>query len=204
MRTSILAAALAAAIATSSSFAQAPPAPPVNVRGTVEKLDGDMLKVKSRDGQDMSIKLAADTPVAGTVKRSLSDLKAGDFIASTSMKGPDGKLHAMEIHIFTEAQKKVVPQLQVPYDLAPQSIMTNAIVEGVAGAPQGTTLKLTYKDQQTELVVGADTPIVASVPADRSLLKPGAAVYIAARKQPDGSLAAARITAEKDGVKPPM
>ena len=203
MRTLILAAALAA-IAASSSLAQAPPAPPVNIRGTVAKLDGDMLMVKSRDGQEVSLALAADTPVAATVKRSLGDIKAGDFIASTSMKGADGKLHAIEIHIFSEAQKKTVPQLQVPSDLAPQSIMTNAVVEGVASAPQGTTLKLTFKDQQTELVVGPDTPIVTAVPADRSLLKPGAAVFIATRKQPDGTLAAGRITAEKDGVKPPM
>jgi len=201
---SLILAAVAAALAATASLAQTPPAPPVNIRGTVVALDGDTLKLKSREGQDVSLALAPDTPVAGTVKRSLSDIKAGDFIASTSMKGADGKLHAMEIHIFTEAQKKIVPQMQVPYDLAPQSIMTNAIVEGIAAAPQGSTLKLSFKDQQTELVVGPDTPIVATVPADRSLLKPGAAVYIAARKQPDGALSVARITAEKDGVKPPM
>ena len=35
-------------------------------------------------------------------------------------------------------------------------------------------------------------------------LKPGAAVYLTARKGDDGSLAAVRIVAEKDGVKPPM
>ena len=104
MRVLIIAAALAA-IAASSSLAQAPPAPPVNIRGTVAKLDGDKLTVKSRDGQDVSVALAADTPIAGTVKRSLADIKAGDFIASTSTKGADGKLHALEIHIFSEAQK---------------------------------------------------------------------------------------------------
>lgn len=204
MRSAIFAAAIAAAVMALPAFAQAPAAPPMNIRGTVDKLDGQMLMVKSREGQDVSVALADNVPITGTVKRSLADIKPGDFIASTSTKGPDGRLHALEIHIFTEAQKKVVPQLQIPYDLAPQSIMTNAIVEGVAGAAQGTTLKLTYKDQQTELVVPPDTPIVATVPADKSLLKPGAAVFIAARKEPDGKLAAVRITAEKDGVKPPM
>jgi hypothetical protein len=203
MRSAILVAALAGAIVTLPVFAQAPP-PPIYVRGTVEKLDGEALTVKSREGQAVSIKLGGDVPVSATVKRSLSDIKPGDFIASTSVKESDGKLHALEIHIFTEAQKKIVPQLQVPYDLAPQSIMTNAIVEGVAGAPQGQVLKLTYKDQQTELVVPPNTPIVAAVPGDKSLLKPGAAVFITARKQPDGMLSAVRITAEKDGVKPPM
>jgi len=204
MRSAIFAVGLAGAVAALPVLAQAPPAPPINIRGTVEKLDGDTLTVKSREGQDVSVMLAANVPVSGTVQRSLADIKAGDYIASTSLKAADGKLHALEIHIFSEAQKKIVPQLQVPYDLAPQSIMTNAIVEGVSAAPQGELLKLTFKDQQTELVVPPGTPVVAAVPGDRGLLKPGAAVYISARKQPDGMIAAIRITAEKDGVKPPM
>lgn len=204
MRSLIFAAGLAAAVAALPTFAQAPPGPPMNIRGTVEKLDGETLMVKSREGQEVSVMLGANVPVSATVKRSLSDIKPGDYIASTSVKGSDGKLHALEIHIFGEAQKKTVPQLQVPYDLAPQSIMTNAIVEGLASAPQGQVFKLSYKGEQTEIVVPPDTPVVSFVPADKSLLKPGAAVYIAARKQPDGMFSAIRITAEKDGVKPPM
>jgi hypothetical protein len=42
------------------------------------------------------------------------------------------------------------------------------------------------------------------VPGDASLLKPGAAIFTGALKKPDGSLSATRVTAEKDGVKPPM
>jgi len=54
------------------------------------------------------------------------------------------------------------------------------------------------------VIVGPDTPIVTYVPGDASLLKPGAAIFCIAQKKADGSLTAARITAEKDGVKPPM
>jgi hypothetical protein len=35
-------------------------------------------------------------------------------------------------------------------------------------------------------------------------LKPGVAVVMFARKLPDGKLSAAGVTAEKNGVKPPM
>jgi hypothetical protein len=48
------------------------------------------------------------------------------------------------------------------------------------------------------------TPIVAFVPGDAGLLKPGAAIFAIALKQPDGTLSAVRVTAEKNGVKPPM
>jgi len=47
-------------------------------------------------------------------------------------------------------------------------------------------------------------PVLAYVVADRALLKPGAAVVTVASKKPDGSLVTSRLTAEKDGVKPPM
>jgi hypothetical protein len=53
-------------------------------------------------------------------------------------------------------------------------------------------------------VIGPKTVIVGYVPGDPSLLKPGAAVFVIAFKQPDGSLKAMRVTAERNGVKPPL
>jgi len=82
--------------------------------------------------------------------------------------------------------------------------MTNATVAGITGAPQGQTLKVTYKGSESEIVVGPDTPIFGYGTGDTSLLKPGAAIFIVALKNPEGSLSASRVTAEKDGGKPPM
>jgi hypothetical protein len=82
--------------------------------------------------------------------------------------------------------------------------MTNATVTGIAGAPQGQTLKVSYKGGESEIVVGPDTPVFGYGAGDASLLKPGAAVFIVALKKPDGTLTTQRVTAEKDGVKPPM
>ncbi len=182
----------------------APQGTPTRIRGTVEKLEGQTLTVKSRDGQDMQIALAPNFTVAGVAKRSITDIKPGDFVAATSVKGTDGRQHAIELHIFVEAQRGVVPELQTPWDLVPDSLMTNAIVGNVSSTDGGHVLKMTYKGNDTEIVVDRDIPIVTYVPGDPSLLKPGAAVFLIAQKQPDGSLTAARVTAEKDGVKPPM
>jgi hypothetical protein len=176
---------------------------PTRIRGTIEKLDGHALTVQSREGQQVTIGLAPDFTVLGVAKRSLGDIKAGDYVASTSVKGTDGKLHALEIHIFPEAMRGV-GEGQRPTDLAPNSLMTNATVSGVTAAPQGQVLKVSYKGGEAEVTVGSDTPIVTYVPGDPSLLKPGAAVFCVAQKKADGSLTATRVTAEKDGVKPPM
>jgi hypothetical protein len=173
------------------------------VRGTVEKLDGQTLKVKSREGQELTILLAPDFTVSGVVKRSLADIKAGDYVASTSVRGSDGKLHAIEVHIFPEAMRGTA-EGQFAWDLVPDSIMTNATVAGITAAPQGQVLKVTYKGGESDITVPNDIPIVTYVPGDASLLKPGAAIFMAALKKSDGTLTAARVTAEKDGVKPPM
>jgi hypothetical protein len=192
-----------------SAAAQAPPSPaasdvtPTRVRGTIEKVDGPTLTVQSRDGRQVTIGLASNFTVLGVAKRSLADIKAGDYVASTSVKGADGHLHALEIRIFPEAMRGV-GEGQRPTDLVPNSRMTNATVSGVTVAPQGHVLKVSYKGGEAEVVVGPDTPIVTYVPGDLSLLTPGAAIFCIAQKRFDGSLTATRVTAEKDGVKPPM
>ena len=194
---------LTAIVVTILAFPVAAQNPPTRIRGTVEKLDGQALTVKSREGQQVTITLAPNVAVAYLVKKGLADIKAGDFVASTSMKGTDGKNHSIELRIFPEALRGV-GEGQYAWDLAPESLMTNATVSGVTGAPQGQTLKVTYKGGESELVVGPETPIFGYGTGDMSLLKPGAAVFIVAQKQADGTLTAARVTAEKDGVKPPM
>jgi hypothetical protein len=204
MRVRSLLAAIVLTIPALPVAAQNPPGnPPVRIRGTVDKLDGHALTVKSREGQQVAVTLAPNVTVAYLVKKSLADIKAGDFVASTSVKGTDGKNHSVELRIFPEAMRGL-GEGQYAWDLAPESLMTNATVSGVTDAPQGQTLKVTYKGGESELVVGPDTPIFGYGSGDISLLKPGAAVFIVAQKQPDGSLTASRVTVEKDGVKPPM
>ena len=199
----LLAGALIALLALPAAAQNTPQSTPTRIRGTVEKLDGQTLTVKSREGPELTIVLAPDFAVSYLVKKGLGDIKAGDYVATTSMKGTDGKNHAVELRIFPESLRGVA-EGQFPWDLMPDSLMTNATVSGVTAAPQGQTLKVNYKGNESEIVVGTDTPIFGYGSGDATLLKPGAAVFLVAQKKPDGSLSAARVTAEKDGVKPPM
>src|SRR6516165_1051524 len=199
----LVAGALVALLVSPAAAQNAPDGTPTRIRGTVEKLDGQTLTVKSREGPELTIALAPNFTVSAVVKRSLGDIKAGDFVGAASTKGTDGKLHALEVLIFPEAMRGT-GEGERPWDLTPDSLMTNATVSGISGAPQGQTLKVTYKGGESEIVVAPNTPIVTFAPGDASLLKPGAAIITAASKQADGSLTASRVTAEKDGVKPPM
>src|SRR5689334_12824796 len=177
------------------SLAQTPPATtPTRIRGAVEKLDGQTLVIKTREGTLATITLAPNFAVNGIVKKDLADIKQGDYVGVASIKGTDGKLHALEVLIFPDAMRGTA-EGQIPWDLQPESLMTNAAVAGIAAASSGRTLKLTYKGQESEVMVGPDAPIVTYQPADASLLKPGATVFLIAQKQPDGTLTAARVTA---------
>src|ERR1700732_3816115 len=154
MRTTSLLAAGFIALLALPALAQAPPeGPPMRIRGTVDKLDGNPLTAKSRDGQMLTVALAPNFTVSGVVAKSLVDIKPGDFIASTSLRGPDGKLKALEVHILPDSLRGVVAEAQLPWDLVPDSIMTNAILAQITSAPQGHVMKVTFKGEEAEVTI---------------------------------------------------
>jgi hypothetical protein len=201
-RTSFLAAVVVALLAV-PAIAQTPPAAaPMRIRGTVDKLDGQALSVKERDGQLVTVTLAPGAAIQILVKRSLADIKPGDFVASTGIKDKDGKIHAIEVRIFPKAEP--AGGRQFAWDLSPDSVMTNATVGTVTQAPEGEVLHVTFKGGESEYSIGPDVPVLAAAPGDISLLKPGVAVFVLALKHPDGSLTSSRLYVEKNGVKPLM
>jgi hypothetical protein len=191
-------------LATSSSFAQQQP-PPVRVRGTVEAFDGTVMTVKSRDGQTTyKIKPTGNVAVRGIVKASLADIKDNSFIGVTGMPQADGSQKAVEIHIFPEPMRGT-GEGHRPWDLAPNSTMTNATVAQMVKAVDGDVITLKYKDGEKKIVVTPQTEIVTYVPGSKDELKPGAKIFIAgAAKKEDGTLEAASISVGRDGVTPPM
>jgi hypothetical protein len=197
------AAGFALLLVTSASFAQQQPS--VRVRGTVEGVDGPMLTVKSRDGQTTyKVRLTANAAIRGIVKAELSDIKDNSFIGVTGMPQPDGSQKAVEIHIFPEPMRGT-GEGHRPWDLAPNSTMTNATVMQMVKGVQGNEITLKYKGGEKKIVVVPETVIVTYVPGDKSELKPGAKIFIAgANKKDDGTLEAAAISVGRDGITPPM
>jgi uncharacterized protein DUF5666 len=197
-----LAAALFA-LTLAPAVAQTPPAgTPARIRGTVDKLDGQSLSVKSRDGQTQVVAVPPEATIQTLVKKSVADLKAGDVIASAGVKDPAGKLRATEIRIMPRPWADGGRQL--PWDFGPDSVMTNATIGTVNQASDGALLHVTFKDGEADFSIGPEVPVLAPAAGDAALLKPGAAIMIFGVKQPDGGLTARAVYVEKDGVKPPM
>jgi hypothetical protein len=200
--------AILAAPLVCTQFALAQDAPPVRVRGTIERIEapaapGLIYVVKARDGAELKLTIADNPQIAGIIKASLSDIKQNSFVGVTAMPQPDGSLNAVEVHIFPESMRGT-GEGHYPWDLQPQSTMTNANVEQVVSAVDGRTLTLKYKDGEKKINVPANAAIVAYVPGDKSDIKPGAKVFIVAAKQADGTLQGRAWRVGRDGVTPPM
>ena len=186
-----------------ASLAQAQESPPVRIRGTIERVDGAIYVIKARDGAELKITLADNAQIAGIIKASLADIKQNSFVGVTAMPQPDGSLNAVEVHIFPESMRGT-GEGHYPWDLQPQSTMTNANVEEVVSAVDGRTLTLKYKDGEKKITVSANAPIVAYVPGDKNDIKPGAKVFIVAVKQADGTYQGRAWRIGRDGLTPPM
>jgi hypothetical protein len=186
-------------LAASTAWAQ----DSVRVRGTIERVEGQTLVVKSRDGAELKVALADNAVIVALAKASLSDIKPGSFVGVTGMPQADGSQKALEVHIFPEAMRGT-GEGHRPWDLRPQSTMTNANVEQTVTGVNGQTLTLKYKDGEKKIIVPSDVPIVAYVPSDKSELKPGVKIFAVTKKLPDGTLQAPRVNFGKDGLTPPM
>jgi len=207
----LAAAALLGAVALPSiSFAQSAAAPAsspiVRVRGTVVYVDARSLVVKDRSGEVVSLARPADMALSEVYRIRLSDIRKGSFIGTAAMPQADGTQKALEVVVFPEAARGS-GEGHYPWDLQPQSTMTNATVADLAAAPRsvhgGQQLRLSYKGGETTVIVPPDVPVVTFRPATDGLLVPGAKVLVNAQVRA-GTPTALRVLAGRNGFTPPM
>ncbi len=183
-------------------WAQQPPT--VRIRGTIEAVDGSLLAVKSREGTEIKVRLTDNVAVFGVAKTTISEIKPGSYIGVSAMPEPDGSQRALAVQIFPESQRGLAEGFR-PWDLRPNSTMTNATVAETVQGTDGEIILVKYKDGEKKVVVPPDTPIVSFVAGDKSELKPGAKIIIfSATRKEDGTLEAARVNVGRDGITPPM
>jgi hypothetical protein len=176
---------------------------PTRLRGTITAIDGKTVTIATREGPSAEVKLNDNWVVALVVPVTMADIKQGSFVGIASL-GTDADRTALEVLVFPEAMRGA-NEGHYPWDLQPQSMMTNANVSTVAAGGDGQTLKLDYKGGGTQTIkVKPGTPIVTFQQGERSDAKVGAKVFVGAAKAADGSLSAGRLNVGKDGLTPPM
>ena len=195
---------LAGSLLISAASAQQPQ--PLRIRGAIEAVDGAVLTIKTREGDERKVKMTDNVTVTGIARTTMAEVKPGSYIGVTGMPQADGTQKALEVLVFPEAARGT-GEGHFPWDLQPQSTMTNATVADLAAAPAsvrgGQQLKLSYKGGEKTVIVPRDTPVVTFKPATDALLVPGAKVLVNAQER-SGTPTALRVIAGRNGFTPPM
>ncbi len=196
-------AALASAITVTAASAQQTQ----RLRGTIEKVDGNTLIIKTPNGTPATVMLTDKAAVVGVLKASVADIKEGSYIGSGAMPQPDGTQKAVEVHIFAESQRGQGDGHRDGWDGTAYGsgvgTMTNGAVGQAVSGVSGPVITVKYQGGEKKIVVGPTTTIVRYEVGEKSELKAGAAIAIAAAtKKPDGTFSAARINVGRNGIVP--
>jgi hypothetical protein len=201
--------ALTAVLPLALAQSPAPANPTLRLRATIEKVDAASLTVRERSGEVITLVRPAAMDVSEVYPLALADIKPGSYIGTAAMPQADGSQLALEVVVFPEAARGT-GEGHRPWDLRPESTMTNATVADLAAAPStvpgGQKLTLRYKDGEKTVIVPPNAPVVSFKPgkADENvLLVPGAKVMITAQEQA-GKPTALRVIVGRNGFAPPM
>lgn len=174
----------------------------LRVTGVVESFDGRVLVIRSDKLGEVKVSLAANATVFGVAEAKLADVKPGSYIGVGAMPQPDGSQRAIQVTILAESQRGL-SEGHRPWDVRPNSTMTNGTVDQTVASVDGQVVMVRYKDGEKKIVVPPDAIIRAYVVGDKSELKPGARITIVrARKKSDGALEADRVNVGRGEVVP--
>src|SRR4030088_449281 len=174
----------------------------VRIRGTIERIEGPVYVVKNRDGAELKLTVTDNPLFVVIVPAKMADIKQGMFVGSAGMMQPDGSQKAIEVHIFPESMRGT-GEGHYDWDLMPKSKMTNANVEQAVTGVDGQMLSVKYKDGEKKLLVTPETIVVTYEMGKKEEVQPGTKIFVAAaKKQPDGTVQAPRITYGRNGQAP--
>jgi hypothetical protein len=176
--------------------------PPVRLRGSVESFAAPDLVIRERSGKVLSLTLPENTGIAEVMPTDITSVQPGSFVGTAALPRADGKLVSLEVVVFPEAARGT-GEGHYPWDLKPDSSMTNATVADLARSSDGRTLTLRYKGGEKTVIVPDGVPVVTLGPGNRSLIVPGAKVFIVAEPN-DGQFIVRRLMIGRNGFQPPM
>ena len=174
----------------------------MRIRGTIERIEGPVFLVKSRDGSELKLTVTDNPLFVAIVPGKMSDIKPGMYVGSAGMMQEDGTQKAIEVHIFPGSMRGTGDG-HYDWDLLPKSKMTNGSVEQAVTGVNGPVLSVKYKDGEKKLVVSPQTVVVTYEMGKREEIVPGTKIFIsAAKKQADGTVQTPRITYGRNGEGP--
>ncbi len=166
------------------------------------------------DGKTLRLRLADGLTIFSLSKASWTEVDFGTYVGAVSVRlGDDiyspirrdslSWLHkGFELRIIDEELRGIAVG-HTKWDLTPNSVMTHGWVDD----QEDRVISIKYgptEEEETDVEVSRDVPILRMSRGDKSLLKPGARVFAGAQKGADGGYVAVFIFAGKGGIVPPL
>jgi len=161
-----------------------------------------MLVILERSGKEITLAVPQETGIVEVIPTDITTVQPGAYIGTATVPRPDGTLVSLEVVVFPEFARGT-GEGHFPWDLLPESSMTNATVTELARSSDGRTLKLRYKNGEKTVLVPDGVPVVTLRPGNRLLLVPGVKLFAVA-DQYDDRYIVRRLLVGRNGLQPPM
>jgi hypothetical protein len=187
-------------------------AEPEHVRGQVTAMQGSSVTLKTSTGKTVRLGLVEGSTIIRLSKGSFTEVAFGTYVGSVAVRldaySPIIRdslswLHqGFELHIVDEALRGIALG-HTGWDLPTGSTMSHGWVDDMEDRVISIKYGPTEQDE-TDVEVARDIPILRMSLGDRTLLTPGAHVFAGADRGGDGGLVAAFVLVGENGIVPPM
>ena len=184
---------------------------PDRIRGNITKVDSSSIVVKSQDGKKVTINLEDYSSIFSLTKASFTDVDFGVYVGSVSKKldkySPIVRdslswLHqGYELRVIDESLRGLAVG-HTPWDLTSESVITHGWVDDL----EIRVLSIKYgptEEEETDVDISHDVPILKLSVGDKSLIKPGAHVFVGAQMV-ENKYVAVFIMVGQGGIVPPL
>ena len=185
---------------------------PDRIRGQVASVDSSSVVLKTSNGKNVKLKLQDYSSILKLSKTSFTDVDFGVYVGSVSRKldkySPIVRdslswLHqGYELRVFDEDLRGLALG-HTKWDLTSESVMTHGWVDDL----EIRVLSIKYgptEEEETDVDISRDVPILRLSVGDRSMVKPGAHVFAGAQKGENGDYIAVFIMVGDKGVVPSL
>jgi hypothetical protein len=187
---------------------------PDRIRGQIAEVGAGTIVVQTKDGNTVRLALPNDLSIFSLAKASFAEVDFGTYVGAVSYKiGDDiyspikrdslSWLHkGFELRIIDEKLRGIAVG-HTKWDLTPASVMTHGWVDDL----EDRVVSIKYgptEEEETDVEVPRDAPVLRMSLGDKSLIKAGARVLAGAQRGADGNYRAVFIFIGKDGIVPPM
>lgn len=199
------------------AWGQRPPTPAPEqerIRGQVARIENGAIELQIGQGKTLRLDLAESLAVFTLRRATFGEVDFGTYVGAVSEKLGDeiyspivrdslSWLHrGFELRIIDEKLRGIAVG-HTRWDLTKESVMTHGWVDDM----EGRVISIKYgptEEEETDVEVSRDAPVLKMTLADRSAIKPGAKVMVGAQKAIGGSYTALFVFVGEDGIVPPL